>query len=100
MTKHLLPQEFGKFKKVPPEYYELLHQTLVENLPRTRRLLSELVLSMKSGKNEGNFYVPIFDDFAKKKLSGMVLSLCQEFPEPKAAFSYFSKEQDVSLVSS
>lgn len=90
-----LPKEFGKFKQVSPEHYDALHQMLDEFLPRTRRLLSDLVLNGLSG---GHFYVPVFDDPQTKRLSGMVISLFGEYPDPTAAFSYFSKEEDVSLV--
>lgn len=88
---------FGKFKQVSPEHYDVLHDMLVDFLPRTRRLLSDLVLNMR--QERGFFYVPVFDEPENKRLSGMVISLFAEYPEPTAAFSYFSKEEDVSLVS-
>ena len=41
------PQEFGKFKLIGPEYYDDLYKVLLPLLPRSRRILATLQLTMK-----------------------------------------------------
>ena len=41
------PALFGKFKQIGPEHYDDLHKVLQTLLPRSRRILSTLQLTMK-----------------------------------------------------
>ena len=41
------PKEFGKFKQIQPENYANLHDVLLPLLPRSRRILVTLQLTMK-----------------------------------------------------
>ena len=43
------------------------------------------------------FYIPEFDE-PPSNLSGMVISLFGEHPEPTSVLSYFSKEEDIGKI--
>ena len=43
------------------------------------------------------FYIPEFDE-PPSTISGMVISLFGEHPEPTSVFSYFSKEEDIGKI--
>ena len=43
------------------------------------------------------FYIPESDD-PPRLLSGMVIALFGEFPDPTTALSYFSKKEDIDKV--
>ena len=43
------------------------------------------------------FYIPKSDD-PPRLLSGMVIALFGEFPDPTTALSYFSKKEDIDKV--
>ena len=46
--------------------------------------------------NNDSFYVPVDEDISK--LSGIVVVLCGEFPDPTSAISFISKKEDVAKV--
>ena len=48
--------------------------------------------------NNDTFYVPFDEDISE--LSGIVVVLCGEFPDPTSAISFISKKEDVDKVRS
>ena len=48
--------------------------------------------------NNDTFYVPFDEDISE--LSGIVVVLCGEFPDPTTAISFISKKEDVDKVRS
>jgi len=65
-------------------------------LPRSRRTLTSLQLCLNDIDTGAYFYVPISEH--PTELSGMVLTLFGEYPDPTSNLSYFSKEEDVQKV--
>ena len=48
--------------------------------------------------NNDTFYVPFDEDISE--LSGIVVVLCGEFPDPTTAISFISRKEDVDKVRS
>ena len=90
------PPIFGEFKQLSEKYYENLKSILEPELPRSRRTIETLKLTIKGHDTSAFFYIPKHEN--PIELSGMVIVLFGEYPDPTTAFSYFSKEQDVETV--
>lgn len=92
------PPQFGNFKQLQPKHYGDLQKLLFPLKPQSRHMLATLQLSMQVGIDaSAYFYIPESDD-PPRLLSGMVIALFGEFPDPTTALSYFSKKEDIDKM--
>lgn len=90
------PKKFGKFRQLESDVLLVLLKVLEPFLPRSRRFVETLRLTINGFDSSAFFYVP--EDEDNESFSGIALVLFGEYHEPTTAFSYFSKKEDVQKV--
>ena len=95
MSTKLVPDKFGLFRRVEDSELPEIARVLKEQLPRSRRILDSINITLKGFQSSSPIYVP---EMETGSYSGIVVSLFAEYDDPTTAISFTSTEEDAEKV--
>lgn len=95
MSTKLVPDKFGLFRRVEDSELPEISRVLKEQLPRSRRILDSINITLKGFQSSSPIYVP---ETETGSYSGIVVSLFAEYDDPTTAISFTSSEEDAEKV--
>ena len=96
MPSKSVPDKFGLFRRVQDSELPEIARVLSQHLPRSRRIVDSINITLKGLQSSSPIYVP---ETEAGTYSGIVVSLFAEYDDPTTAISFTSSEEDAEKVS-